>query len=266
MGGIARRLYLRRFRRPFGDDNSYYGIYRSFAEAAEAASGLSSNALPATYDVQAAGRAYRNQLSAIRVSDYPLLYWVSRLTEAGARNVFDLGGNIGVTYYGFGHYIDYPRDLRWQVHDVPVVMATGRKWAAEHDEARRLSFAEAPEMASSADILISTGALQYLEYTLPGLVQRLDRKPRHVLVNLTPIHPSRSYFTLQNMGFAICPYRIMSRDELVDGMQAQGYRLVDEWHSKERHLEVPFEPGYGIDNYSGFCFQRRDTSEAAVAA
>jgi putative methyltransferase (TIGR04325 family) len=261
---LARPVYRRNFRRPFRNvDNSYYGVYRDYAEAAAAAQALSSQALPASYDVQAASRAYRNQLEAIRVSDYPLLYWLSRLIASGHRNVFDLGGNIGVTYYGFGRYLDYPDELRWQVHDMPVVMAAGRQRAAEHDPGRRLSFADAPERADGADILVTTGALQYLDYTLADLLGRLPRRPPHVLINLTPVHPSRSYFTLQNLQFAVCPYRVMARPELLADMQALGYRLVDEWHSRERSLSVPFEAGYAIDNYSGFCFQREDGNAQA---
>lgn len=253
---LAMPLYRRRFQRPFGDDNNYYGVYPTFADAQAAARALATRHLPPTYDTEAAGRMYRDQLARIRVSDYPPVYWLSRLLAAGCRRVFDLGGNIGVSYYGFGHYLDYPADLRWQVHDVPAVMAAGRKWAAQHDPQQRIAFADSPDHADGADVLLSTGALQYLDYTLPQLLQRLPQPPPHVLVNLTPVHPSRGYFTLQNLTFAICPYRVMARPELVAGMESLGYRIVDEWNSRERGLKVPFEPSCTIDNYSGFHFRR----------
>ena len=253
---LAKPLYRRRFQRPFGDDNSYYGAYETFVDAEAAARALSTRFLPPTYDTEAAGRAYRSQLERIRVSDYPLVYWLSKLLAEGRRRIFDLGGNIGVSYYGFGRYIDYPAHLRWQVHDVPAVMAAGRKWAAQHDPQQRIAFADSPDHADGADVLLSTGALQYLDYTLPQLLQRLSQPPPHVLVNLTPIHPSRGYFTLQNLTFAICPYRVMARPELVAGMASLGYRIVDEWNSRERELKVPFEPSCTIDNYSGFHFRR----------
>jgi putative methyltransferase (TIGR04325 family) len=253
---LAMPLYRRRFQRPFGDDNSYYGVYESFADAEAAAQALSTKFLPPTYDTEAAGRAYRNQLERIRVSDYPLVHWLSKLLSGGRRRIFDLGGNIGVSYYGFGRYIDYPADLHWQVHDVPAVMAAGRKWAAQHDPQQRIAFADSPDYADGADVLLSTGALQYLDYTLPQLLQRLSQPPPHVLVNLTPVHPTRGYFTLQNLTFAICPYRVMARPELVAGMESLGYRIIDEWNSRERGLKVPFEPACTIDNYSGFHFQR----------
>lgn len=243
------------FRRPFRADNDYYGVYPTFAAAQEAANALSTPSLPASYDIEAAGRLYRDHMRRIRVSDYPLVFWLGRLLADGRRRVFDLGGHIGVSYYGFRDYLDYPADLEWTVHDLPAVMATGRKWADEHDAARQLKFTDSPADADGQDILVSTGALQYLDYTLPELLQRLRRKPAHVLLNLTPMHPSRSFFTLQNLCIAICPYRVMSVAELTDGMQALGYRTVDHWQSLERHLRVPFEPEYTVDSYHGFHFE-----------
>ena len=248
---IRRRL----FRRPYGADNDYYGIFPTFAAAQEAANTLSTKSLPASYDTDAAGRLYRDHMRRIRVSDYPLVFWLGRLLDEGHRRIFDLGGHIGVSYYGFGDYLEYPADLEWTIHDLPSVMAAGRKWAAEHDPARRLAFTDSLEDADGQDILVSTGALQYLDYTLPELLQRLQRKPRHVLVNLTPMHPSRSFFTLQNLCIAICPYRVTSVPEFTEGMQSLGYRIVDHWQSLERHLRVPFEPDCTVDSYHGFHFE-----------
>lgn len=254
---LARSLHRRRFQRPFGDDNLYYGVYDSYAQAQAAAQALSTRTLPASYDIEAAGRIYRSHLDRIRVSDYPLVHWLSRLFAAGQSRVFDLGGNIGVTYYAFRRYLDYPPGLEWCVHDLPTVVGAGRKWAQDHDEARRLHFDESPQGASGHDVLVCTGALQYLEYTLPELLRGLPEPPPHILVNLTPLHDDRSYFTLQNLSIAICPYRVMARQELLAGMAALGYETVDQWRSFERHLEIPFEPGYAIDNYSGGYFRRR---------
>ncbi len=251
---LSRPIRRNLFRRPYREDNDYYGVYDSYAAAQTAASHLSTRALPATYDTDAAGRLYRDHLKRIRVSDYPLVYWLGRLLADGHRRIFDLGGHIGISYYGFRHYLDYPTNLEWKVHDLNAVMAAGRKWAAEHDPSRQLAFVDAPEDADGQDILISTGALQYLDYSLPELLQRLPRKPRHILLNLTPMHPTHGFFTLQNMGFAICPYRIMAIPEFTAAMEALGYRMLDHWQSFERHLSIPFEPGCTVDSYHGFHF------------
>src|SRR5690606_26378686 len=153
-------------------------------------------------------------------------------------------------------YVHYPPDLTWTIHDLPTVMAAGRTWAQSHDAEGQLSFTDFPEHADGKDVLVSTGALQYLDYTLAELLQRLRRKPRHVLVNLTPLHPDRSFFTLQNLSIAICPYRVQSVGEFTQAVEAQGYRVVDHWSSRERHLRVPYEPGCTVDAYHGFHFER----------
>ncbi len=255
---LAEPWRRRLFRRPYRIDNDYFGVYPSFADALAAAQAMSTRALPASYDTDAAGRLYRDHMERIRVSDYPLVFWLGRLLAAGGRRVFDLGGHIGVSYYGFRRYLDYPAGLRWTVHDLPSVMEAGRKWALAHDPDGRLAFTGSPSDADGHDILVSTGALQYLDYTLPELLQRLSSRPRHVLVNLTPMHPERSYFTLQNLCIAIRPYRISSVPEFTSGMQALGYRCLDHWRSYERRLRIPFEPGCEVDSYHGFCFALED--------
>ena len=254
--GLARARYRQRFRRAFGEDNLYFGTYDDRADAQAEADRLSTAQLPSTYDLDAAGRMYRGHLDNIRVSDYPLVYWLERLFAGGARRVFDLGGNIGVSYYAFDRYVPYPAGLQWTVHDLPKVVAVGRKWAQAHDAAGRLAFADSEAGADGEDILLSTGALQYLPYTLPELVDRLQRPPSKILLNLTPMHPTREFFTLQNLGIAICPYRVGSTEQLLAQMQSRGYKAVDNWFSRERHLEVPFHPEARIEGYSGFYFSR----------
>lgn len=248
---VTQPLYRKIFRQRHRSGNSYFGIFQTY----EAAKAAAPPAFPSTYDFADAGKMYHDQHDKIRVSDYPLVYWLQRLLDQGERRIFDLGGHIGVSYYGFGRYLKYPTDMRWQVHDVPAVMEAGRQWAAEHDPGKSLHFAASRDEAEGSDVLMTSGALQYLEYTLPDMLATLRSKPRHVLVNLVPMHPTRSYFTLQNIGKAVLPYRVMAVPEFIAAMEALGYVKQDEWHSAERHLRVPFEPAYDVEDYSGFHFR-----------
>ena len=248
---LARPLYRRMFSRPYQGGNAYYGAYESRAQALAEAPRL-----PTTYDLPTTTGMYMDRHRSIRVSDYPMVHWLSRMLAEGRHRIFDLGGHIGVTYYGFRRYLSYPRTMEWRVHDVPSVVEAGRDWARQNDPEGLLHFADAPEAANSHDVLITCGALQYLDYTLPELLGRLREPPPHVLVNLTPVHPQRGYVTLQNMGKAVLPYRVMGRRQFIDEMKALGYTLVDQWQSKERHLRVPFEPDCTLDHYAGFYFQR----------
>lgn len=251
---LGRPLYREYFSRPYRGGNAYYGLYPSYAEALAAVpSGMS-----ASYDVDAATTMYRGEFEQVRAYDYPALYWLSRLMGAGVRDVFDLGGHLGQAYYGFRQYLDFPPGLRWQVHDVPRVMQAGRHWADEHDHQGGLQFADHASGADGCDLLITTGALQYLAYSLPELLAGLDAMPPRVIVNLVPMHPERAYFTLQNLGIAICPYRVMCLPTFVAEMAALGYALRDRWELPERHIRVPFERAAYIDAYHGMYFEKPD--------
>ncbi|WP_167284919.1 methyltransferase, TIGR04325 family [Marilutibacter alkalisoli] len=253
---LARPLYRRYFRRPYRHGNIYLGVYDQYEEALAAARALTSERLPPTYDVEAAGGLYLSQLRRLRTCDYAALFWLEQAIAGGTRRVFDLGGHIGLAYYAFDRYLGLPDDLDWCVLDVPQVMEAGRHHAREHDPKQRLRFATGPADADGCDFLLSTGALQYLDYSLPDLLAGLASPPAHVLFNLSPMHPQRSFFTLQNLGIAICPYRVMGIAELTARMQALGYEVRDRWELPERHVRIPFAPEYAIDRYYGFYFQR----------
>jgi putative methyltransferase (TIGR04325 family) len=248
---FAKPAYRQLFSRPQHDGNRYYGNYESFAQAKAQ---VPRTSLPSNYDTPAAGGLYRELLDQLRVADYPVLYWLSRLFEQGTRRVFDLGGHIGTGYYAFRPYLRYPAEMRWLVHDVPAVITAGRDWALKHDPDRLLAFTASRDDAEDSHLLLTSGALQYLDYTLPDLLQQLRRQPSHILVNHVPMHPNRGYFTLQNLGIAICPYRVAAETDFIASMQGLGYSVIDHWKSHERSLRVPFEPGCAIDSYHGFYF------------
>jgi len=248
---IASPLYRRYFKQPCRRGNLYYGIFESYDEARRQAEQLASQHLPATYDVEGAAHKYLDQLDRLRACDYPALFWLRQMLEGDCRKVFDLGGHLGLAFYGYGQYLSYPRDLSWYVHDLPQVMAAGRTLASERDDTGALQFAQSPLDADGADLLISTGALQYLNYRLPSLIQRLRKPPRHVIFNLTPLHESKSFFTLQNLGIAICPYRIEHASALLQDMRNLGYKVRDHWTLGDRRIRIPFAPTYGVDHYHG---------------
>lgn len=252
---VSGPLYRNYFRKPCRRGNLYFGVYQTYEDALDDARVLSSAQVPSTYDVEGATTKYLDQIESLRPCDYPALFWVDRILRAGGRRVFDLGGHLGLAYYSYHRYITYPADLIWRVHDLPRVMAAGQTLAGKLDHAGALQFCETPTGGDGFDLLISSGALQYLDYRLPDLIDRFDRPPRHVLFNLTPLHEEKSFFTLQNLGIAICPYRVESQRQLIDDMKARGYRLRDHWSLGERHLRIPFEPGYEVGSYHGCYFE-----------
>lgn len=257
----ARRAYDRYFERQRSGVH-YRGVYPSYAEALSHAPTSSQ----VGYDNQDAAAQYRHRISRLRVSEYPALFWLSRLLAEGQRSFFDLGGHFGHLYYSFQNYCRFPDDLRWTVCDLPLTVAAGREWAQSHDAARRLAFTEHSGDAAGHDVLLVFGTLQYLDYALEDLLAGLDRPPRHIVVNLTPMHPSLDYYTVQNMGFACVPYHILSMSRFLIAMRERGYQVSDRWQSYERDCRIPFEQAHDVDCYSGFYLRHASVASSAATA
>jgi len=229
----------------------YRGVYESFAEAqASIPAGRT-----AGYDNTGAADLYRDRTRRVFLNDYPMIYWLGRFFGQGGRTVFDIGGHIGIAYYAYQRYGEYPEGLRWTVLDVPAVNAAGEAWADAHDPARRLGFASTLAAASGSHILFAAGSLQYLEYTLSEAISAMPVRPRFLLLNSVPIHTRQSYFTVQNLGVTCCPYRVMAERKFMDELASLGYKLRDRWENTQRHCTVPFYPDLSLDRYFGFAFE-----------
>jgi len=233
--------------------NLFHGVY-STASAATAAIPPTK---PAGYDHDAPAAMYEERTRQIYVSDYPVLFWLSRLLTEQCSRVFDIGGHIGVGYYAYQSYLQYPSALRWRVSDVPAVARRGSELAKTMDPSGHLSFTSELNEADGFDILFASGSIQYLPLTLGQLLANLKSKPRYVLVNLLPLHAGETYFTVQNIGTAFCTYRVESHAAFVSGIVAAGYRLRDGWENLDKRCTIPFQAAhYSLDRYHGFCFER----------
>ncbi|NID03448.1 methyltransferase, TIGR04325 family [Luteibacter jiangsuensis] len=253
---LVRQLLETRYRKAFFAHRAlthhiYRGVFRSFDEAqasipADHASG---------YDNSESADLYRERTRRVFINDYPMIHWLGRWLAEGARSVFDLGGHVGIAYYAYQRYLAYPQGLRWTVMDVPAVNAAGEAWAMEHDTPRRLAFADDVSQASGTDVLFAAGSLQYLRYSLADALAAMPAKPRFLLLNSVPVHMRESYFTVQNIGTACCPYRVTAEREFLGGLSSLGYELQDRWENPQRYCIVPFHPELSLDRYFGFAFR-----------
>jgi putative methyltransferase (TIGR04325 family) len=250
---ILRANYERRF---LAHDstmrNLYRGVYASFAEAQAS--------IPVTqaqgYDNAESAAFYRERTRRVFLNDYPMMWWLAKMFEAGGRSVFDLGGHIGIAYYAYQRYMRYPDGIRWRVMDVPAVMEEGAAWAAKNDSLGCLGFSGRGEDADGVDILFAAGSLQYLDYTLADRLATLRHPPAQLLLNSVPIHIRDTYFTVQNTGVSCCPYRVTAEREFVDGLKTLGYVMRDRWENTDRRCDIPFYPEHSLDRYFGFYFSR----------
>ena len=226
--------------------NANRGVFSSFAEAEQHAP----RTKPLGYDDAASDDWYLQKLTGVQLEDYPAVYWL-REAFTDSRSVLEIGGHVGVAYYGFSRILRYPAGLRWTILDVPSVAAAGRALATERQR-DDLSFVTDLADAPAAEILLAAGSLQYLEHTtLVPILKRLSRLPRHLIINVTPVYDGPSFVTLQNIGTAYCPYRVFNRLEFIGALESLGYRLGDSW-AKPRSFRVPGRPERSFEGYSGF--------------
>jgi putative methyltransferase (TIGR04325 family) len=242
-----RRLFARN-----RDQNLFYGVF----DSAEAAVRAAPATRPIGYDNDESTTLYDFHLVRVFAYDYPVLYWFRRSLDDGWSQVLDIGGHIGIKYYAFRRYLDYPAGLHWQVCDVPSVAARGREVAASRDAQKRLSFVSTPSEARPSELLLLSGSLQYLPVSIGDLLGTLAGMPRRIIVNITPIHPKRSFFTLNSIGTAFCPYRVMSEADALAQFAARGYRPLDRWDCPGKPMKIPGYPEHSLEQYAGFCFDQ----------
>lgn len=249
---FARLLpHVRSYRRKFlgnRNENLFMGSFPSF----EAARDSAPVGKPVGYDnPDAAALPYSPQL---QFYDYPALFWMGRSLDAGSVGVFDLGGHVGVKYYAYRRVLTYPRDLRWTVFDVPQVAQAGGLLAIERKVAAVLRFTTDMGEASGCDVFFASGSLQYLPQSLEDIIAGLASKPRRLILNTTAMHPTRTLYTLNSIGVAICPYRIVHQEDLMAQIARAGYRRRDAWRNEGKPIAVPFVEGGELAFYGGGCF------------
>lgn len=249
LSAIGRKsAYERRFFHENKDDNLFLGDFGSFEEARARIPAQ----LAAGYDnAESAKTLYSHQ---IYNWDYPALFWVGQAIAGGATRVFDLGGHVGIKYYAFRRVLDMPAALEWQVCDVPGVVQTGRELARERGAEGQLKFGTDFTAASGFDVLMLSGSLQYLPLTMGELLAQLPVKPRRIVLNITAMHEDRTVYTLNSLGFGVCPYRIQHHEEIQQGIVDAGYRRRDGWRNEGKPIEIPFVEGGDRAYYGGGCF------------
>lgn len=166
-------MALGRFRALRRENVRFRGAFASFDEAvAHVRPGLL-----AGYDHDRVVPVSREVIQQVPLWDYPILYWLKRLTPEITRLV-DAGGHIGVKYRAFGPHLDLDC-IDWIVYDLPALVKAGRAQARPQD--RTLSFVERIEEAPAADVLLASGLMPYLDEPLVYLVRRLRVPRRHIL-------------------------------------------------------------------------------------
>ena len=229
----------------------HFGIYRSFAEAF---AHIPPSRL-AGWDHDVSSQLWLDQIDPVRPSTYPVLFWLSKLYGEN-QHLVDFGGSVGLTYYALRRYSPMPAGSSWTVVEVPKIAVQGRL-IAQREQAADLAFVDRLEAAPPADILLSAGALQFMEESVPGVIERLPSKPRYILLNKLPLTNGEGFWTLQNYGPAVCPNQVYNEREFIAYFENAGYELRDRWDVQDLDCMIPFHPERFVKQFTGLLFQRR---------
>lgn len=248
-----RNLREARYRKAFVDGNGgwprFYGLFATRAEAeAEAPSSRRVG-----YDHPEVVPISLERMATTWTSDYPVIYWLSRLVESSGTLV-DLGGHTGTKYRAWRHLLPLPEGYVWRVCDLPALVEAGRRMSSD---APHLRFTTRHEDIDGSDVLLASGVLQYMDRDLADILSACERPPRHVILNKVPTHDDADAYTLENLLESTVPYRIFERSRLVSALEALGYAEVDGWAVPESRVRVPFTT-LGEPEHRGFYFRRSE--------
>jgi putative methyltransferase (TIGR04325 family) len=252
--------HQRRFRRHL---TACQGVFQTFAEAERSLPNahIGYSPLEEVDPTKMAQYSANRRIGQLDSVDYPVLPWLKIALEQGA-HLFDFGGNVGVSYYAFQSYINYPTNLRWVVCEIAAIAAAGEALIAElaqtgDRQTTGLSFTTEFAEAEGSDILFSMGALQYVETSLSQLLTPLKQRPQHLIINHVPFYDGETFVTLQNIGYGFAPYKIQNREAFLTSLYDLGYELIDEWKIS-RTCYIPFHPKRKVNAYYGFYLRSKD--------
>lgn len=228
----------------------FHGVYPDYQSAERAIP----SAKLAGYDHAEIGKIYLNNMSKARDSDYPVLFWLERLLPQQSA-VFDFGGNIGVSYYKFENYLQYPERMRWLVCDLPEITKAGCEEATQRSSS--VEFTTDFEDANACEIFLALGVIQYVPDPLAQSLARLDRKPQSVLINRIPLWDGEDFVTLEDVYSAVCAYQVFNRAKFIQDICDLGYELADSWTTPDLALNVRWRPNHCIPAQSGLYFRLR---------
>lgn len=201
-------------------------------------------------------------MSAHRVFEHnnPMLKWLGKAFEEGARTVLDIGGAVGTYYYSCRKHLTLPGALRWRTVEAPEVAFVGRTLAVENMAEGLYFTSKLAEALSSdrSDVWISTGATRYFGHLHPAtLLQRAKARPKHILVNNLWLHWDADLIAMQYLGQgSFLPMHVYNRASFIRSVEEMGYLLCDAWEAQAGLKENSCYPSCACASLAGLYFLR----------
>jgi putative methyltransferase (TIGR04325 family) len=187
----------------------------------------------------------------MRISDYPVLFWMRDIAANEPLRVFDFGGGIGQTFVNYSATMPEEVLSEWIVQDLPEVVR--RASIAVPCPPSKLHFTSRLDEGVGCNVVLAAGALHYWENSLASLFDELRTKPAHFIINRSPMTTrSTSFCTVQQGHNWAVACKVRNFDEVTEEMLALGYKLIDTWKDPQKNLIFPWLPAYSCAYYGAY--------------
>lgn len=210
----------------------------------------------ATYDHADVAAVNFEAMCALRVWDYPVMFWLNRLNEPGLR-ILDAGGHFGTKYIAFRGHLPLD-EVVWTVFDLPETVQSARKAQRLGQVPAGIGFTDDLATAGRVDLLLASGLLQYLDIPFAQFVAQLPDRPQHIILNKVATREGPSVTTLERIGPARVPYQMRCRAEFEAQLDAAGYRVLDSWDIPSLGHVIDTHPELGRSISRGYVLKRDD--------
>jgi len=209
-----------------------------------------------TYDHPDVAAVNFRAMCAVRVWDYPVMFWLDRLHQPGLR-VLDAGGHFGTKFIAFQPLLRL-HEVSWTVYDLPETIRSARMAQHRHEVPAQVDFIDDLASAAPCDVLLASGLLQYLDLPFPDFLARLPNRPPHILLNKVATRDGPTVTTLERIGPARVPYQIRNRAGFEGQLTQAGYRIRDNWDIPSLGHVIDTHPELGRSVSRGYLLQRTD--------
>lgn len=227
------------------------GVYDNFGDAWDAARRLKH----AGHNHESNVTMHLGLSESPRPSDHTVILLLSKILGESPKplRVFDFGGNAGNLFYLYRRYLP-ANSLDWTVYDIPEIVDRGRALAARRHETA-LHFTGDLRLPADTRVLLASGSLHYWEDSIARWFAALGHRPRHVIINRSPLCAGRAPFCTVQVTEQFCvPCLVRNVDELIAHFAREGYRLADRWKAAELSIAFPLRPHYEVPAYTGLHF------------
>lgn len=191
---------------------------------------------------------------ARRISDYPVLWWLSQIAATGPLRVFEFGGGIGQAYVQYSRALPTGAIARWTVMDLPSVVEKAKQPGVPGGP--QVEFTTELSSCRGHNVFLAAGALHYWEQSMQHLAHELGGFPEHTIVNRSPLRAfGDPYTTVQTSGHWAVPCLVRTREQLVSEFSSLGLTVVDEWDVPEKTVSHLLFPGF-VAAYRGLYLRR----------